>query len=226
MSRHLDSSTNAQMAKIMVQYGRPSLSSWAKSARSSSGRTIMGKAIWENPIAARLGEGFQMGILIRTPWKKGSSYLCMWMTYIWLERNKTLFRCGKYSVKKSIWENQHLSLIRIPGMYWKTMWNKQRYCWQLQNHVWIANFRRSNWKTTMLGKSEYLFMVLWHGRSCQEMCGAILRAGEQNNPATVQSIYSMHRLPPLQRRRNEICWSIVKIMLSICPEMPAFGTHW
>ena len=24
--------------------------------------------------------------------------------------------------------------------------NKQRYCWQLQNHVWIQNFSRSNWK--------------------------------------------------------------------------------
>ena len=26
------------------------------------------------------------------------------------------------------------------------MWNKQRYYWQLQNHVWIANFRGWNWK--------------------------------------------------------------------------------
>ena len=26
------------------------------------------------------------------------------------------------------------------------MWNKQRYCWQLQNHVWITNFRRGNLK--------------------------------------------------------------------------------
>ena len=38
-------------------------------------------------------------------------YLCMWMTSNWLERNKTLIRCGKYSIKKSISENQHLSLI-------------------------------------------------------------------------------------------------------------------
>ena len=29
----------------------------------------------------------------------------------WLERNTTLIRCGKYSIKKLIWENQHLSLI-------------------------------------------------------------------------------------------------------------------
>ena len=28
------------------------------------------------------------------------------MTSNWLERNKTLIRCGKYSIQKSIWENQ------------------------------------------------------------------------------------------------------------------------
>ena len=55
MFRHLDSSTTTQMAKVMVQYGRPSRSSWAKSLLSSFGRTIMGKAIWENPIETRLG---------------------------------------------------------------------------------------------------------------------------------------------------------------------------
>ena len=60
-------------------------------------------------------------------------------------------------------------LDHVSGMYSKTMWNKQRYCWQLQNHVWIQNFCRSNWKITMLGKSAYLFVVLWHARSCQEM---------------------------------------------------------
>ena len=32
--------------------------------------TVMGRAIWENPIAARLGEGFQLGLLVRTPWKR------------------------------------------------------------------------------------------------------------------------------------------------------------
>ena len=43
--------------------------------------------------------------------KKDCSYLCMWMTWNWLERNKILIRCGNYSTKKSIWENQHLSSI-------------------------------------------------------------------------------------------------------------------
>ena len=45
MSRYLDTSTEAQMAQIMVQYGRSSLSSRKESGRSSDGRTIMGKAI-------------------------------------------------------------------------------------------------------------------------------------------------------------------------------------
>ena len=34
--------------------------------------------------------------------KKGYSYLCMWMTSSWLERNKTLIRCGKYLLNKEV----------------------------------------------------------------------------------------------------------------------------
>ena len=45
MSRYWDTSTEAQMAKIMVQYGRSSRPSRKESARSSSGMTIMGKSI-------------------------------------------------------------------------------------------------------------------------------------------------------------------------------------
>ena len=45
MSRYLDTSTNAQTAKIMVQNGRPSRSSGNESVRSSSVRCIIGKAI-------------------------------------------------------------------------------------------------------------------------------------------------------------------------------------
>ena len=70
MSTHLDSSTTTQMALVMVQHRRPRCSSWAKSVWSSFGRTLMGKAFWENPFDVRLGNGFQLGMLIRTPWKR------------------------------------------------------------------------------------------------------------------------------------------------------------
>ena len=65
----------------------------------------------ENPCAARLGEGFQIVNAYSFTVKKGYSYLCMWMTSNWLERNETLIRCGKYSTKKSFWENHHLPWI-------------------------------------------------------------------------------------------------------------------
>ena len=35
----------------------------------------------------------------------------MWMHQIGWKETKTLIRCGNYSIKKSIWENQHLSWI-------------------------------------------------------------------------------------------------------------------
>ena len=46
---------------------------------------------------------------------------------------------------------------------------------------------------------KHFLMVLWYGWSRKEMCGAILRAGEQNTPATVQSYNSMPWWPPIQR---------------------------
>ena len=54
MSSYLDTSTKAQMVKIMNQHGRPSRSSWAKSVRSSFDRTIMIKSTWESSIGKRL----------------------------------------------------------------------------------------------------------------------------------------------------------------------------
>ena len=114
----------------------------------------------------------------------------------------------------------------IFGIYSKTVWNKQRYCWQFQNHVWIQNFNRSNRKITMLGKSEYLCVVLRHGGSCQEMCGTVLWVGKRDDSTILQNIYSMHRWPSFQSGRIKICRRIVKILVSNCSEMLVFGTYW
>ena len=65
------------------------------------------------------------------------------------------------------------------------------------------NFRISSWSYDMAG----------HAKKCVE------RNCELANKAT-QQLYkvstSLHRWPPRQRRRNEICWRIVKCMLSNC----------
>ena len=106
----------------MVQYRRPSCSSWAKSVWSSIGRTIMGRAIWENPIEARLGKGFQLGMLVG--WRE---------TKHWsdVETTQQRSRFGRTHI---------IPWSCILAMHSKTMWNKQEYCGQLQSHVWIANF--------------------------------------------------------------------------------------
>ena len=80
--------------------------------------------LYGHPLAGLLWERQSEKILLKHGWEnipnweclfvhreKGYSYLCMWMPSNWLERNKTLIRCGKYPTKKSIWENQHPSLI-------------------------------------------------------------------------------------------------------------------
>ena len=114
----------------------------------------------------------------------------------------------------------------ILGMHSKTMWNKQRCCGQLQNHVWIANFCGVNRKSSILWESSYLFIVLWYGGSCKAMCGAILWVSKQDDSTTLQSIHSIHRWPPLQKRRTEICWRIVTNMLSNWSKVLKLGTNW
>ena len=57
------------------------------------------------------GRKFQIGNVSSFIVKRDYSFLCMWMTSNWLERNKTLIPCEEYSTKMLIWENQHLSLI-------------------------------------------------------------------------------------------------------------------
>ena len=106
------------------------------------------------------------------------------------------------------------------------MWNKQKYCGQLQNHVRIANFRGRSREITIPSKSSYFFVVLWHGWSCKEVCGTIMWDGEQDDSTTLQSINSMHWWPSFQRRRIEIRGRIVPSMLSDCPAMLVLGTYW
>ena len=181
----------------------------AKSVWSSFGRIVMGKAIWENPIEARLGEGFQLGMLIRTPWKR-VFLICVW-------RKNILIRCGKYSIKKLIWENQHLSLIM------KILGCTQRQC-EISKEI-VDNYRTLFESRISAGATEkfpysekfsYFFVVLRHGGSCQEMCGAIWWVGKQDDSTTLQSIYSMLWWPSRQRRRK---WNLLEICHKYAPKL-------
>ena len=62
--------------KSWPQYGRPSRSSWKGSVRSSFGKTIMGKVIWDDPIEAWLGENIMLGMSLLYIVRKDYSYQC------------------------------------------------------------------------------------------------------------------------------------------------------
>ena len=203
---------------------------WPKSRSSMDilWQDCCGKAIWENPIAAQLGEGFQLGMLIRTPWKRIVLIcVCGWHKIGWKETQS-------WSDVESTSQRSRFGRTLgscFLGMHSMTMRNKQRDCEQLHNHVRIANFivggGREVEKLPFPQKLRISsWSYLWHGWSCKEVCGTMLWVGEQDDSATPQSVCSMHRWPPLQRRRNEICWRIVTCMLSNCSEMFILGTNW
>ena len=110
------------------------------------------------------------------------------------------------------------------GMYSKTMWNKQRFFWP--EPCLNPEFQQEQLKNYRARKFVYLFVALWHGGSCQEMCGTILWVGKQDDSTTLQSINSMHWWPSLQRRRNEICWRIVTSMLSNGSQILVCDKYW
>ena len=76
---------------------------------------LLERNLYGHPLAGLLWERQFEKILLKYSWEKvsiwecffvhrekGYSYLCMWITSNWLERSKTLIRCGKYSIKKLI----------------------------------------------------------------------------------------------------------------------------
>ena len=201
MSRHLDSSTTTQMAKILVRCRRPSRSSWTKSVRSSFGRIVVERQFEK--------------ILLQHGWEKVSNWECLF-----IHREKGLFLSvyvddiklvGKKQNIDSMWKVLYKEVdLGEPTSFFDQVYlgciqrhrNKQWYCWELQNHVWIQISRRSKWKITMLGTSVYLFVVLRYGRSCQEMCRTILWVGEQNDSTDLQSINSMLWRPSKKKNWN------------------------
>ena len=147
----VDSSTTTQMAKVMVQYGRPSRSFWTELVWSSFGRTVMGKAMWENPIETWLGENSKLGMSLCSSWKR--TILICYVDDIKLAGKKqNLDPMWKVLNKEvdlgeptSFLDHVYLGCTRRQCEISKDIVDN------LQNHVWIANFR---------GLTEE-FSILW-----------------------------------------------------------------
>ena len=124
--------------------------------------------------------------------KKDYSCLCMWTKKKLVGKKQNIDLMWKVLTKEvDLGEPTSFFDTFIWVALKKRMRNEQRYCSQLQKYDWIQDLCRSQRKATLFRFPwrRHLFMVLWCGRWCKEMCGAMLRAGEQNNPATVQSLW-------------------------------------
>ena len=77
------------------------------------------------------------------------------------------------------------------------MWNEQRYCGQLQNHVWITNFRGGTEKTT-----TWSYDMEGHARNVWKDVVS-WQTGRLNN---LQSINSMHRCSIVKRKK----WNLLE----------------
>ena len=97
---------------------------WPKSWSSKEDPVVpLERNLYGHPLAGLLWERQFEQILLKHGWEKIPNWECLFVHREKriilicvvddkkLERNRTLIRCGNYSTKKSIWENQHLSWI-------------------------------------------------------------------------------------------------------------------
>ena len=121
---------------------------WPKSWSSMEDPVVpLERNLYGHLLAGLLWERQFEKILLKHGWEKIPNWECLfvhrakglflsvYVDDIKVGGKKILIRCRNYSLKKSVWENQHLSLIMYTWAASKTMWNKQRFCGQLPNHV-------------------------------------------------------------------------------------------
>ena len=129
------------MVKIMVQYGRARNSSRTESVKSSFDMTIMGKANWENPIETWLRENSKFGMSLCASLQSVVLIcVCGWHKIDWKE-TKSWSDVETTQLRSRFGRTSIFLGSCILALHSTTIRNKQRYCEQLQNHVWIANFR-------------------------------------------------------------------------------------
>ena len=116
----------------------------------------------------RLGEGFQIGNAYSFTVKKDYSYLCMWMTSNWLERNKILIQCGKVLKKEvglgeptSFFDHVYLGCTQrqceiskdIVDNY-RTMFESRNFAGATKKLPCSGNLRISLWSYDMEGHAK------------------------------------------------------------------------
>ena len=231
MSRHVDSSTTTQMAKSMVQYGRPVV-------------TLQGN-LYGHPLAGLLWERQFEKVLLKIRLGKFPNenvyslnekkyYSCLWS---WTTKKLA----GKISVKPT-WKilMQDVDLGEptsfLHNVYW---WCTQREC-KISNEI-VANYRdvfesrisagaKEKLPTRTSGKPDAETISGWSydmeglRKKCVERyCELASKTTQQFFKVATPCIDDQKFKG---RRRNGICRRIVKGLFTKCSEMPLFGPYW
>ena len=210
--------------KIMVLFGRQSRSSWAKSVRSFSDRTVMGKAIWEN--------------LLKYGWEKVSNWEC-----IFGHDEKIMFICVSEWHQIGWKETQHYSDVESThkkvGLGDSTSFFDHVYfdCTQRQcerskdiTYYYRTMFesRIFRWNNTKLPCLENLSIFLFtydmgHAKKCVERyCEKAKKTTQQLYKVFTPCIDEYHFKKEEKKKRL----SNVKSILSNCSEIFVFDTYW
>ena len=149
------------------------VSSWQESVRSSFGKTIMGKAIWENPIETWLGENSQIGTCLFVHREKGL-FLSVYVDDIKLAGKKqNINPMWKVLNKRSRFGRTNIfPWSCILGLHSTSMWSKPKILWTitefesrisavgLEKLPFPQNLRISSWSYDMRWTSSRLSISL------------------------------------------------------------------
>ena len=191
-----------------------------------------------HPLAGLLWDRQFEKILLQYGWEKVSNCECL---FVHRQSVILISVCGRHKIDWK--ETKHWSDVAIThqrsrfgrtnifpwscilGMYSKSMWNKQRYCGQIQSHDLIENFSEGTEKRPFsenLRNSSWCYDMDGHAKKCVERyCELAKKTTLQLYKVSTPCIDDHHF-----KEENEIYRRIVIRMLSNCSEMFVFSTYW
>ena len=164
------------------------------------------KTVWSHPLPGLLCELHFEKILLEYGWKKVSNWDCLFV-----HRQKGLFLSVyvddiKLAVKKQDIDPMWIVVNKEVDSGEPTSFPDHAHQGRTQRQREISkdivdNYRAMFESRISAGATEklpcslisaYFFVVIRHGRSCQEMSGKMLRTGKQDDSITLKSINSLH----------------------------------
>ena len=192
------------MAQIMVQYGRPSRSS-ERNLHGHPSAEMLCERQFEKVLLEHAWEKILVGNAYSCTERRAYSHLCKWMTSKWLERNKILIRCGRYSTKKSIWENQHHSLIMSTWLALRENAKQARMLLTIEepcSNPESPQEEQKNYQVWELEKiSTWSYDMEGHAKKCVERC----ELKKKRDSCTKSPLHALTSIQSI-----EIRWRIVR----------------